>query len=130
MFILFVILLSASLAGLATHVYTTLTLQAQTVEYATQAFRYEQCAQGMLCYALAYVASQDTVPDELPCDIWNNATDGYIQGKIVCKATSHGYNIEVRVSVQMLWVKGLRAQVIREINSGKKVYTCVAIEPF
>ncbi len=130
MFILFVILISASLAGLATHLYSTLTLQAQTVEYTAQAFKYEQCAQGMLCYALAYVASQDKLPDELACDIWNNAADGYIQGKIVCKTTNHGYDIEVRVFVQTLWVKGLRARVIQEINSGKKVYTCVAIEPF
>lgn len=124
MFIVFVTILAAGLAVLSAHLYTTLTFQAQTVEYTLAVFKREQARDGALAYAIAYLAENPVFQQKIErereahliCDIFNNAPITY-------RAVSQGYSIEIRPY-------NIKALIMREATPEKVVYSCVAIEHF
>jgi len=138
MFIIFITLLAASLAAVSAHLYTALTLQGQTVEYAIQAVRLEQYTQGVLAYALAAVAHGASLQQQIErekavsvvCDLFNNSADGFIQGTITYKSAPDGYLIEVVITRAGQAAGGMRAQIMRETSVEKVVYSCVALQTF
>ena len=99
MFIIFITLLAASLAAVSAHLYTALTLQAQTVGYSVQAVQLEQYTQGVLAYAISHIARVVTLQQQIErekqahvlCDIFNNSYDGFIQGAIYYTSAPDGY---------------------------------------
>lgn len=138
MFIIFITLLAASLAAVSAHLYTALTLQGQTVEYAIQAVRLEQYTQGVLASALAAVAHGASLQQQIErekavtvaCDIFNNSADGFIRGAITYKSAPDGYLIEVAITRARQPAGGIRAQILRETSVEKVVYSCVALQTF
>lgn len=129
MFIIFITLLAASLAAVSAHLYTALTLQAQTVGYAINRVQLEYSTQGVLAYAIAHIARQEKEKAAV-CDIFNNSQDGFIQGVISYTNAPDGYLIEVRMSRLGQSVGGVRARILRESSPEKVLYSCVALEAF
>jgi hypothetical protein len=138
MFIIFIIVLSASLAAASAHLYTALTLQAQTIRYAVKQVQLEQYTQGVLAYAIAHVAHVVTLQQQIACekqvlitcDLFNNSSGGFIQGIITYKSAPDGYLIEVRMSRLGEFVGGVRARIMREVTLEKVMYSCVALDAF
>lgn len=138
MFIIFITLLAASLAGVSAHLYTALTLQAQTVEYAIKAVQLEQYTLGILAYALAEVAHGATLQQQIErekevlvnCEIFNNSHDGFIQGLMTYKRAPDGYFVDISIAKAGQEAGGVRAHIMREATTQKVIYSCVALEAF
>ncbi len=138
MFMLFVTLLLTGLAALAGHLYITLRLQAETVQATCDMFKQEQYIQGMLCYAIATLASDQSFKEELKvkkevrgrCDLWNKPSAGGIRGQITYRIVPKGYLIEVLMHSKDIFVAGIRAHVNHETDQEKNIYSCVSIETF
>lgn len=130
MFIIFITLIAASLAALATHLYTTLSFQAQTVEYTLIAFQQEQYLQGSLAYGLSLLARDNYLVQEV--DVAGQATRmcDAMHTHIDYTKTKDGYAVTISLLQEQRVVSGLRAAIVLDDSSGKKLYSCVAIEPF
>lgn len=131
-------LLISGLTALAGHLYTTLRLQAETVQATCDIFKQEHYIQGMLCYALASLASDRALKEELKvrkevrnaCDLWDNPREGNIKGQLTYKIVPEGYLIEVRMHSKDTFAAGVRALVNHEADHEKNIYSCVSIESF
>jgi hypothetical protein len=118
--------------------YTALTLQAQTVEYAIQSIQLEEYKNGVLAYAIAQIAHTVSLQQQVArekqiavaCDLFNNSQDGFVQGTIVYKSAPEGYQVKVSLTKAGQAVGGLHALIMRETATDKKVYSCVALEAF
>ncbi|MBY0110158.1 MAG: hypothetical protein K2X90_03550 [Candidatus Babeliaceae bacterium] len=138
MFIIFITLIAASLAGVSSHLYRALMLQAQTVEYTIQAVQLEQYVQGVLAYALAQVAHSSNLQSQIDhereaivaCDIFNNSYDGFIKGVVKYTSITGGCLIEAFILKSGQKVGGLRAKILRESTLKKVIYSCVSLEAF
>lgn len=131
-------MIASSLAGLASHLYTTLTLQAQTVAAVQTLFTYEQYLQGFLSYAVAAVAHDSALQKEIAhqekvsrrADMWDDAKNGFIVGDLVYRHMPSGYMIEIKLMRQGTFCGGIRAHIIKQEDGQKNIYSCVAIETF
>lgn len=120
MFLFFIILMLSSMVAFSTHLYTALMLQSQTITYAVQAYQQEQVLYGKLTYALAELAHNRVLRDELD-EHKQVVVDGTVYHKTV-----KGYAITVRVD----GASGLRAVFKSERRGPKMQLLCVAIDAF
>ncbi len=117
-------LLATSLAALAGHLYTTLTLQAQAVAAVADAFKREQRMLGIWCMALHQLAHDHLLHQELIEH--RSATRTGIDGATLnYRVVPEGFVVTVALGVY-----GVRGVIKQETVGGKNLLYCMAIEHF